>query len=80
MARMNDMSPHPGRWTNAKLMREAKRLASYESAGLNLPEGYVVKPWHAGGNDTPAIIEATRIYRESWLNPILDEIERRLVK
>lgn len=79
MARYNDASSHPDRWTNAKLIRQLKAGAAYETAGLNLPEGYVPVPWHMG-SDTPAIIEATRIYRQSWVDPIIAEIEKRFCK
>lgn len=70
--RYNDSSYDCAKWTNAKLMREAREAANLESFA-NMP-----------GEKRPAtpdnIREITRIYRTSWLNPILDEIERRFVK
>lgn len=78
MARMDDSSPYVGRWTNAKLMREARRLANLEGFGGYLPIGHVGRGFPHDDGD--AIREATRNYRASWLNPILDEIERRFVK
>jgi len=85
--RYNDMSPHPDRWTNAKLIREARAYANLEqfSVGYNeIPANYP-EGWHDQVSpDEPRIDEfvrrQTRIFRESWLNPILDEIERRFVK
>lgn len=69
MARMDDNSPHCERWTNAKLMREARRKANLETFG---PAGNTARG--------DAIRKETRLYRECWLNPLLDEIERRWIK
>lgn len=78
MARKIDSSPHPSDWTNAKLMREARRLANMEQFGGYLPEGYTARGFPHDDGD--AIREATRLYRESWLDPVLDEIESRFVR
>lgn len=53
-------------------LRETANLESY-SEGLQGPDPE--KPVSAN-----VIREQTRIYRETWLAPIIDEIERRLVK
>ena len=47
-----------------------KRLVRYESASLRL------ETTEFPAVDTPAIREATRLYTESWIVPILDAIER----
>lgn len=79
MARYNDLSPHVENWTNAKLMREARRLANLEGFGASLPESCPpLGGWMTDHGD--AIREATAPYRDSWLTPVLDEIERRFVK
>jgi hypothetical protein len=85
MARYRDRSPHPRDWTNAKLMREARDFANMErfdgSLDLGLMKPFGGKEVHPTSNRAgDAIREATRLYRSSWLNPILDEIERRFVK
>ena len=79
MGYRDDSSPHIDRWTNAKLFRELKRLLSMESARFNLPEGYSPAPYH-NGDDTAAIAEATRVWRQSWVDPIVEELEKRAVK
>jgi hypothetical protein len=67
----NDNSIYCENWTNAKLMREARKLANLENFGMID---------RAGPLNGDTIREATRLYRGSWLNPVLDEIERRFVK
>ncbi len=47
-----------------------RRRVRYKNAGLNL-DG----KWGSGNKDTKRIQEATRIYVESWIVPILDSIE-----
>lgn len=87
MARYNDASSDCARWTNAKLMSEARRLANFESfsVGFNEIEATYRVGWHDQVNPAAPRIEdfvrnQTRLYRETWLKPILDEIERRFVK
>jgi len=87
MARYNDMSCHPQRWTNAKLMREARKCANLErfSCVHNDIEANYRVGWHNQVNKDQMPVEdfvreQTRPYRQSWLDPILDEIERRFVK
>lgn len=76
--RTNDSSPHPQRWSNVKLMREAHAHANLDTFSGSLPDGQYVGGFPRDHGD--AIREATRLYRQSWLNPILAEIERRFVK
>lgn len=63
------------RETNAALIKRLRETANLETFNGGLPGND-----HAGANDGPAIREATRLYRNTWMNPILDEIERRFVK
>lgn len=70
MTRRNDNSPYIENWTNRKLIAEIRRIANFEKFG-RLKDGKDI------GDD---IRENTRIYRNSWLNPLIEEIERRLVK
>ncbi len=87
MARYNDLSCHCDKWTNAKLMREARGYANMESfsVGYNdIPANYR-EGWHDQVNPDATRIddfcrEQSRIYRDTWLKPLLDEIERRFVK
>lgn len=79
--RYNDNSPHPERWTNAKLMARAMETANLKTFSGGLPQDF--RPDNNGGgfgDDGDAIREATRLYRGSWMNPVLAEIERRFVK
>lgn len=78
MARMDDLSSDYRRWTTAKLIREIRSKANLERFGGYLPEGYNCRGFPYDDGD--AIREATRIYRESWLNPLIDELERRTIK
>lgn len=87
MARYNDSSPHPDKWTNAKLMAETRKYANLESfsVGYNEIEATYRAGWHDQVNPSSPRIEEfvrdqTRIYRQSWLVPILDELQRRFLK
>jgi hypothetical protein len=69
--RYDDSDPNVRRWTNAKLMREAKRL------GAKGPD------WVTHATPMPGSPEFKRLvdgWAETWLLPVLDEIERRFVK
>lgn len=80
MPRMNDSSPYSDRWTNAKLIRELRRTANMEHMSVHIPSDYKPASFSAGPDDGDMIREATRLYRDSWMNPLIDEIERRFVK
>jgi hypothetical protein len=82
MARFNNSSPHPDKWTNAKLMAEARKYANLESfsGSCGVEHGQVVELKGFPHDNGPALRETTRIYRDSWLNPILDELQRRFLK
>lgn len=80
MGRRYDNSPHPCDWTNKKLMAEARKFANLEnfSGSCGYRSDMVLADFPA--DNGPTLREHTRIYRNSWLNPILDEIEKRFVK
>lgn len=56
-------------------LRELRRVANFENADFNELVGgdVVLKP----GEITDFIRERTRLYRGSWLNPLIDELIRR---
>ena len=78
MPRMDDNSSDCRRWTNRKLMREARKYANLESFGSYFRDEAVTFGTQQESADF--IRAETRIYRDSWLTPLLDEIERRFVK
>jgi hypothetical protein len=78
MARYDDRSPYVERWTNQGLITALRDKVNFVSAGFNLPSAFVDE--NHTRSDTDMIREATRLYRETWVNPIIDEIERRLVR
>lgn len=73
----NDLSPDYERWTNAKLMREITRVASFEKFGDYFREAAVTFGTQEDCGDF--IRETTRIYRQTWLEPLLEEVTRRFV-
>jgi hypothetical protein len=48
-----------------------RRRVQYTDAGLTLPGNYI----NSTREDTEAIREATRLYVDSWILPIIDAIE-----
>jgi hypothetical protein len=72
MPRYDDHYYSPTRWTNAKLMREAKRL------GGKGPEISFESPF--APKSTADYKTRYAGWNESWLRPILDEIEKRFLK
>jgi hypothetical protein len=82
-----DASSDHTKWSTRKLIAEIKRLANFEtfSVGWNdIPAEYKVG-WHEQVNpDAPRIEDfiraQTRIYRDTWLNPLIEELERRFTK
>ncbi|AHJ10757.1 hypothetical protein P106B_74 [Rhizobium phage vB_RglS_P106B] len=77
MARMNDNSTYVGRWTTAKLFAELNKSANLESFSMSDMNGIATK---RGNECANAIREATRLYRETWMQPIINELERRFNK
>lgn len=75
MARMDDNSPYPQRWTTAKLFRELNKYANLETFGSCFRD----EPVSFGCQQESAdfIREETRLYRRSWLQPIINELARR---
>lgn len=87
MGYRNDASSDCTKWSNRKLIAEIDRLANFKdfSVGWNtIPASYRVG-WHDQVNDGQPKVEdfvrdQTRIYRDTWLNPLIAELKRRLVK
>lgn len=78
MARCNDSSPDCQRWTNRKLLAEIRRYANLETFGSffrNAPADFSTQ-----SESGDFIRRETQVYRETWLLPLLDEIERRMLK
>lgn len=74
--RMDDYSSDHRRWSSRKLVKELRDKANLTSfstptCGL-LPNDPAV--------DADHIRHATKLYRDTWMNPIINELERRLVK
>jgi hypothetical protein len=76
--RYNDNSSDIRRWTNSKLIRRLKETANLETFSDSIFDG--VLPPVNGDESSKVIRERTRLYRESWMQPIIEEIERRLIK
>lgn len=76
MARYNDRSPHPAKWTNAKLIERLTETANLQSLHYQ-PRLFGETPPEMDGD---SIREVTRLYRDSWMQPIIDEIAKRFVK
>ncbi len=78
--RMNDQASSPQRWTNAKLFKELMNKANLESFSGNLtvtPE-QAIKDCDMFADAGDTIREATRLYRQSWMNPLIKELARRM--
>ncbi len=75
--RYDDSSYDPRHWTTRKLIDQLNIKANIGtfSGSLKLPEGW--KPGYMQ-NDGPVIRETVRLYLESWMQPILDEVARRI--
>ena len=78
MSGYNNSSPDCTRWTNARLIDEARRLSELSGFGHFFRDQPVILGVQEDSG--PFIREETRLYRETWLNPILDEIDARLTK
>ena len=60
-------------------LRELRRLAAFEKCSFGMPSETVIASHDTYGdpekiNKDAFIKEATRLYRESWLLPIIDEL------
>ena len=78
MSGYNNNSSDCRRWTNARLIDEARRLSEMSGFGRFFRDQPVIFSVNEDCGDW--IRETTRLYRETWLAPILDEIERRFVR
>lgn len=74
----NDNSSDCRRWSNRKLMAQARKLANLTEFGSYFREQPMILSVNEDAG--PFVRETTRLYRETWLAPILDEIERRFVR
>lgn len=72
------LPPTSERWTNRKLMAEARDHANLKGFGSYFRDDPVTFGCQDEASDF--IRESTRLYRDTWLTPILDEIERRFCK
>lgn len=69
------------RRTNAALVAALRRVANFESAAFDNIYPDARDPLPSGEDQaTEFIVRRTRLYRETWLAPLLDEIERRLCR
>lgn len=75
MARYDDTSMDVTRWTNRKLMAELRLKAN-----LSTFQRLMVGSGENTALTADAIRNVTRPYRDSYLNPVIDEIERRFVR
>lgn len=78
MGRRSDNSIYSENWTNAKLIRELREKANMTKFGSYFRNEPVTFGTQAESGDF--IREETRLYRQSWVNPLIDELERRLCK
>lgn len=84
MGYRNDSSSDHTKWSNRKLISEIKRLANFEnfSVGWNEIPACYKEGWHEQANPDQMKIEEfirqqTRLYRDTWLNPLIEELQRR---
>lgn len=78
MANWRDSSCHPQDWTMRKLLREIRGFANFERFGGTIEVDASKNDYLR--DDGPALREGTHLYRDTWLNPLLDELDRRLIK
>jgi hypothetical protein len=69
----NDNSPDCRQWSNRHLFWELRRVANFERFG---PDTFV--PEKTIDRTGDAFREATALYRKTWLDPLIDELARRL--
>lgn len=73
MSRRNDNSPYPRDWTTRKLFRELDKTANLEGFYWRINPDYCQPPTHADD-----IREITRLYRKTWMLPIIIELAKRM--
>jgi len=78
MTRYNDASSDYRRWTNKKLIARLKQTANLETFCDSIFDGNLPNVFGEEGSN--AIRERTKLYRDSWMQPIIAKIERRLIK
>lgn len=79
----NDDRPYH-RESMSRLLQMLRQVANFENAGFAgrvFIKGHDIFSQDIDGFDgklTDLIIQETQLYRDSWLNPLIDELERRL--
>jgi len=75
MPKYNNASSHYYRWTNKKLIDELRKYANLESFSVSTIGESATMP-----ATDDAIREKTRLYRQTWMDPLINEIESRFIK
>lgn len=86
--RINNNSHDCRDWTMGKLVSEIRRYANMENMGADFTLDELEAMTDAARKlgiaasdiHSTAIREVTRLYRDSWLNPLLNELQRRIEK
>lgn len=76
--RYNNMSSDYAKWSPQKLFARLRETANLESFCDSIFDGDL--PAVRGDESATVMRERTRLYRESWMQPIIDELERRMIK
>lgn len=71
--RTNDNSIDVTRWSKEKLFRELNHRANFENNNYQLP---LITGLNR--DDKAAIRQATKLYRETWVQPLIRELARRM--
>lgn len=84
--RRDDTSCRPSDWTVYKLLTELRKTVNYERASFAFPDCKVIttgtfEPRDDSRNVHPDdfIKERTRLHRETWIIPLIEELEKRFL-
>lgn len=86
--RINNNSPAPSDWTMGYLIKQIHKYANMESMVVIFTSDELEAMTDARrklglaacGIHSEGIRNATYLYREGWLNPLLNELQRRIEK
>ena len=78
MGRRNNASIHSEDWTNEKIFDELRRHVDMETFGSYFRDQPIILGCQAESGDF--IRAETRLYRQSWIHPLIDELQSRLIK
>lgn len=78
MARFNDNSSDYTRWSNKRLFERLEETANLKTFCDSIFDGNL--PAVMGEESSDVIRERTRLYRESWMQPIIEELKKRILK